>query len=448
MAQRGGRGGRPVSGSGTEARLPTWRALRELESAFEVWEASVTDRIPARVDRDALDDLARRLDELTTPVRQLAGPTMLADLYDDPVSGGLTRSLVSLRTRIDDAVHRLPPLVDPPKSSPEGEIGATTPRLVDDARDPGRRSRIIGEVFTALGALAIVTAVYAIWGTSLAAATHQRSLRDEFDDRVSETIAAAQVALPQEQDSGILGGGSVEESTDDLSASPALPPPDALPGEPIAIVSIPTIGVDSLVVSGTRSVDLRAGPGHLRSTPLPGRVGNSVIFARRTTFGGPFRNLDDLEPGDPVEMTTPQGVFRYVVQDVTEVGDGDPGLIDGDTFSNRLTLVTSDGRWSTDGRVVAWAYLDREPAVTPTSADGRLVPLPVAGPDELGSSRSGTDWLVFVLWSQLLIGAYVGARALYRRWLPLSSWLVSTPVVLLVTFAWLDSATVLFPSVL
>jgi sortase A len=42
------------------------------------------------------------------------------------------------------------------------------------------------------------------------------------------------------------------------------------------------------VVEGTASSDLLDGPGHLRSTVLPGQVGTSVVMGRAKTYGAPF----------------------------------------------------------------------------------------------------------------------------------------------------------------
>jgi sortase A len=61
------------------------------------------------------------------------------------------------------------------------------------------------------------------------------------------------------------------------------------PGTPMAILSIPAIGLyNEVVVQGTSPENLELGPGHLRDTPLPGETGVSVLYGRRATFGAPF----------------------------------------------------------------------------------------------------------------------------------------------------------------
>ena len=66
-----------------------------------------------------------------------------------------------------------------------------------------------------------------------------------------------------------------------------------------------------MVVEGTNTPDLRKGPGHYTGTPLPGQAGNAAIAGHRTTYGHPFYNLDSVKVGDPIVLTTLQGIFVY-----------------------------------------------------------------------------------------------------------------------------------------
>ena len=52
-----------------------------------------------------------------------------------------------------------------------------------------------------------------------------------------------------------------------------------------------------VVAEGDSPQQLRSGPGHRIGTPLPGKVGNSVIFGHRTGWGGPLSDLGTLEDG-------------------------------------------------------------------------------------------------------------------------------------------------------
>lgn len=82
-------------------------------------------------------------------------------------------------------------------------------------------------------------------------------------------------------------------------------------GQGLTRLKIPKIGVDVLVVEGTTPAALRAGAGHYPATPLPGEVGNVAIAGHRTTYGRPFNRLDELGPGDTLQLETPVAVYTY-----------------------------------------------------------------------------------------------------------------------------------------
>jgi sortase A len=85
-------------------------------------------------------------------------------------------------------------------------------------------------------------------------------------------------------------------------------------GDPIGRIRVPSIGVSSVVVAGTDTSALRKGPGHYPGTPLPGTHGTVAIAGHRTTYGAPFRRLDQLGRGDRIELRMPYGTFEYTVE--------------------------------------------------------------------------------------------------------------------------------------
>jgi sortase A len=84
-------------------------------------------------------------------------------------------------------------------------------------------------------------------------------------------------------------------------------------GDPVTRISIPDLDVETVVVSGTSPVALRAGAGHFPDTALPGRDGNVAIAGHRTTYGRPFNRIDELPVGAEIWLETPVGDFQYVV---------------------------------------------------------------------------------------------------------------------------------------
>jgi sortase A len=149
-----------------------------------------------------------------------------------------------------------------------------------------------------------------------------------------------------------------------FEVSPTVPAPATLrshpeikDGDPVARLEIPAINVDKVVVSGVDAGDLRRGPGHYLSTPLPGEIGNAGIAGHRTTAGAPFGDLDKLQPGDEIITTTQGGRFRFLVVRTKIVGPNDVTVL-APTTDVRLTLTTCHPRYSTAERLIVTAVLD------------------------------------------------------------------------------------------
>ncbi|MGI9101789.1 MAG: class D sortase [Terriglobales bacterium] len=101
-------------------------------------------------------------------------------------------------------------------------------------------------------------------------------------------------------------------------------------------LSVPKIDLDSVVVEGTNHRALLLGPGHMRDTPAPGEIGNSVITGHRDTF---FRHIHELEKGDIVLIERDGKTFRYEVTGKRIVEPTDVSVLNPATDS-RLTLIT------------------------------------------------------------------------------------------------------------
>ena len=111
------------------------------------------------------------------------------------------------------------------------------------------------------------------------------------------------------------------------SSAPALPVPAPLPLDPnaetpvveIGTIEIARIGLTAAIQEGITLPAINRGPSHWPGTARPGELGNVVIAGHRTIYSKPFYRLDQLQPGDPVVMTTPNGQFTYVVRGVVVV---------------------------------------------------------------------------------------------------------------------------------
>lgn len=129
---------------------------------------------------------------------------------------------------------------------------------------------------------------------------------------------------------------------------------DPLPGDAIARIEIPAIGVSEYVVEGTGTGDLRKGPGHYPETPLPGGRGTSAIAGHRTTYGAPFRDIDKLEPGQRIVVDTPTARYLYRVTDNLIVDDQDLSVLDPVGY-RQLILSACHPLYSAEQRVIVFA---------------------------------------------------------------------------------------------
>ncbi len=143
-------------------------------------------------------------------------------------------------------------------------------------------------------------------------------------------------------------------------------------GEAIARIIIPAIDVDEIVVAGVEVEDLRKGPGHYDTTPLPGQPGNAAIAGHRTTYGAPFGGIAELAPGDEIIVETLQGTFVYRVLAGTRIAGRSLGhhivaptaleVLD-DQGDNRLTLTSCHPKYSSRQRIIVHATLVGDPVV-------------------------------------------------------------------------------------
>jgi sortase A len=267
-------------------------------------------------------------------------------------------------------------------------------------------ARLLGAVGRGLittGIVVLLFVVFELWGTNIQEARAQDDLRGEF----GETVELAETRL-DELTSRVIDAGTTDDDPDRLP-SPVTGPaePEALDedllavffpddGDAVARIELPRIGVDKVVVRGVQVDDLRTGPGHYPGTAPVGTAGNASVAGHRTTYGAPFNRIDELQPGDEINVTSVLGRFTYRVvdpkeafaerlADVDAVGDGHiivrPGAtwVLGDFGDSRLTLTACHPKLSSRQRIIVAAELVQDPAT------------PQFDPEVLAALRGGSD---------------------------------------------------------
>lgn len=211
-----------------------------------------------------------------------------------------------------------------------------------------------------VGVYLIGFVAYQLWFTNLLTARDQAALAAALESRFAQ--AEVQVveyrsselsetppivideAEPPEPNSK---SGRDDDAEPDQATNLLLKEGEGVLGEAFAQLRIPAIGLDVTLVEGVRRRDLKKGPGHLTGTPVPGQPGNSVISGHRTTYGAPFGSLNELAPGDRIEVDTAIGTHLYEVRESPPRCRSEDGLC----------VVRPTDLWVTEPRDGAWLTL-------------------------------------------------------------------------------------------
>lgn len=263
----------------------------------------------------------------------------------------------------------------------------------------------IGHTLIAAGVLILLFVAYELWGTGLAEARSQKTLKKDINQKIAHGV------------------------------DPNLIPPPTPEGDAVAILKIPRLGLEKAVVEGVGVEDLKKGPGHYPGTPLPGQPGNAAIAGHRTTYGAPFFRMDELKPGDPIFVTTRQGKFRYEVQEVRAIKPTDVEVIK-NTPDNRLTLTTCHPRFSASQRLITIAKLIGIAAA----------PSPPEAPKTTSLSGTRVSKRPAVLWGLLAALCAAVTFTLSRIWRKWPAFIIGTPIFLLVLFVFFENFSRLLPA--
>jgi sortase A len=214
--------------------------------------------------------------------------------------------------------------------------------LCTDAQEDGmgKWMRRCGWTFIGMGGFILYFLVYQLVGTGAAAATAQSDLRQNLERQWASAPSAP------------------------VAASTAKPPPPqrAAPGQAFAVIKIPKIGVERVLVEGVEREHLRKGPGHVPSTVMPGQPGTFGVSGHRTTYGAPFYRLDELDKGDRIQIVTQATVYTYTVSRTAIVLPTDVWVLDdvrgrGGTLKTTITLTTCHPRYSAKQRLIVFGEL-------------------------------------------------------------------------------------------
>ena len=127
-------------------------------------------------------------------------------------------------------------------------------------------------------------------------------------------------------------------------------------GDAIGRVEIDSIDLNKVLMNGTDTATLQTGPGRYPQTPLPGEGSTTGIAGHRTTYGAPFRRINEIEDGDEIRVELPYAAFTYEVEkheivDPSEVEIVDPVGYDRVVLTACHPLYSAAQRWAVFGKL-------------------------------------------------------------------------------------------------
>jgi len=299
------------------------------------------------------------------------------------------RDIASASVRLETAGSSL--LVDVPRPDTDGSAGSPKERTRSSSRKP--RAELVGFGMTVAGLLLAMFLLYLYVFSALTGTRNQNQLLHSLTGDPRAIFSLASGHEPRN-------------------------------GQPVAILSIPSIGLHQAVVEGTTAADLQMGPGLVESSGisgLPGEPGDAVIAGRRVSFGAPFGGLTGLQTGSVIQVVDGAGAFKFEVTKVETVSQGQ--LAVPSYGRSWLTLVTSNSSWLPTGRLVVVARIVGQPASAKGNPSSRE-----ALPSFAGDPAAG---ILAALWALAFICVLGFMAFAIRRWRQTwVSWILAAPVLL------------------
>ena len=278
-------------------------------------------------------------------------PPLVSSGYRGAQGKGRSLSISWSQTRRAVKVSREDVALEGPRPRPRAEL---EPARRDGASGAKMRRRL-GRLGTALIVVGVVVLAYAasvlLWrdpATDVYARWKQGQLAGEFETMVAEYRKKAPATPPRAEPrrEAVAAVARRFQATLEL-------------GQPLGRIAIPKLGRDDVFLHGTRwRQDLSRGPGHYPETSVPGLGKTVAIAGHRTTFGAPFRHIDELKKGDSIRLELPYGTFAYRVFG-REIVDSDDWSVIRQRGFETLVLSACHPLYSSSQRIIVYGRLVR-----------------------------------------------------------------------------------------
>jgi sortase A len=250
----------------------------------------------------------------------------------------------------------------------------SVPKAANPARHRRRRATprprvtvlgVFGEFLITAGVIVFLFLGWQLWWNDMMMAGEQSRAASEISQRWITQDRASAAPRPTPAAAEPAGYGE-----------PVVPAAPA-EGEAFAVLYIPRYGADyhRSIAEGTSHAVLnstRLGIGHYQGTQMPGEVGNFVVAAHRSAYGGGMHLINQLQLGDAIYVQTADGYYTYRFRDLEYVKPtavdvlapvpNHPGVVPTDRI---ITLTSCNPLYSTAERIIAYGIFE---SWRPTSA--------------------------------------------------------------------------------
>lgn len=168
---------------------------------------------------------------------------------------------------------------------------------------------------------------YASWLIGLVLLVSYAALRADQAVSANLSVERFERARQEQVDTSLWSVGRIEAWRKSLEDDPSMP---------LAVLSVPRVGIVAPVLEGTDESTLDRGVGRIPGTAFPGEPGNLAIAGHRDGF---FRALKDVSTGDTIEILTLDGTAIYRIEK-TEIVEPSQVEVLEPTEQPSVTLVT------------------------------------------------------------------------------------------------------------
>ena len=183
----------------------------------------------------------------------------------------------------------------------------------------------------------IIILVLFIIVVSVGAIFIKNVIRDKKQEK--EIEALINVEFKGEAGSKDVASGSNETSDEDVKVT----------GNSIAVLQIPSQGIKGVVKEGTDNQTLKNYIGMFKGAAMPGQVGNFSVAAHNNIYTEIFRNLNKVNIGDEVNVTTKTSTYTYKITSKQTVSPTSIEVIN-NSDKREITLITCN--YNASARIV------------------------------------------------------------------------------------------------